>query len=174
MRNLPPPPYSPHTHTQRRPQTRLNKAGDASCLHHGAREGILADCSPLVGLRHCSLHWAFFYAWFDLNSLLAHCTLRVPLPAPARLAVPPLLALYSCRNFELLLQAFPVTEGNPSDIASWMLVATCHTHHLVSSVLFWQLQESKRVSKGSGRGCASACAWVIALFLLLFFLLGAP
>lgn len=141
----------------------------------GNQAGNPCRLLPLSGFEALFVALSFFYAWFDLNSLLAHCTLRVPLPAPARLAVPPLLALYSCRNFELLLQAFPVTQGNPSDIASWMLVATCHTHHLVSSVLFWQLQESKRKKKkGSGRGCASACAWVIALFLLLFFLLGAP
>lgn len=145
MRNLHP--------TLRRPQSRaprtsaLNKTGDASCLKGGLQwmgegGGEVGGAATCMGLRNCSLHWAFMPDLTLIRCWLAHCTLRV-LTARTLLSLS-LLSLLSplsthahtvtCfKNFELLLQAaFPVTQGNPSDRAScaslWPLAAaTCHT-----------------------------------------------
>lgn len=160
MRNLPPRPCTAQctAQTTGAPRTSaLNKTGDASCLkgdYRGRRrrEGGERGCH-LGGFEELVFALSF-YAWFDLNSLLAHCTLRV-LP-PLNTLSPPLSSLHThtqsrslrtlnfcCKQHFRLRKAILRTErlGSLWPLAA-VAAATCHTtwqrcRHLLYTALVW-------------------------------------
>lgn len=158
----PPPLHRPYTaQTTGAPRTSaLNKTGDASCLKgdyrvRREREGGRRGCH-LGGFEELVFALSF-YAWFDLNSLLAHCTLRV-LPPRNTLSLlsPPLSSSHThtesrslrtlnfcCKQHFRLRKAILRTERLAS---LWPLAAvaaaTCHTtwqrcRHLLNTALVW-------------------------------------
>lgn len=161
MRNLPPPLHRPMHRTDHR---RASNISPKQNRRRVMSEGGLPSEAGEGGERGCHLggfeELVFalsFYAWFDLNSLLAHCTLRVLPPRNTLFLLSPCLSSphthtqsrslrtlnFCCKQHFRLRKAILRTERLTS---LWPLAAvaaaTCHTtwqrcRHLLYTALVW-------------------------------------